>query len=173
VYLGIALAGLGVWLAAQAAARLHAPDAPSHPAVFSLPFGAALCAALPPAWDYASAGLEVGVGLAWLGVAFRASARAATGGYDDASGRRRLLVDALLVGVAPLVRPDLALHAFVPLALLTAAACARAGSGPPPSRPSTPVWPWWYERLVGTGWAARAMREARARTRCPRSRPRS
>jgi arabinofuranosyltransferase len=128
VYAGIALAGLGVYLALRAGLCLGAAPAakPDRASPLFVPLGAAIFVALPPAWDYASAGLEVGLTLAWLGGAFLASARAATGFHERRAGSLRLARDAALVGLGPLVRPELALHAVAPLGLLAVAAWRRS-----------------------------------------------
>lgn len=64
----------------------------------TVPAGPIVIAALPPFWDFASGGLEGGLGLLWLATSFIACAEVPT--------RRRT---ALLAGLGPLVRPDFAL----------------------------------------------------------------
>jgi arabinofuranosyltransferase len=118
VVLGIALSGLGLLAATFAAARL-ARDAGGGSLV--LPLGALVVVALPPFWDYATSGLETGLSLAWLGVAFWLLVgvhheQIAGEGAPD----RRFTVAAVVVGLGPLVRPDLALFALGFLAVLAA-----------------------------------------------------
>ncbi len=68
-----------------------------------LPLGMAAYVAVTPAWIYASSGLEGGLVLAWLGACLLILAR------WSRSGRRLGIPGALLVGVGPLIRPELGL----------------------------------------------------------------
>ncbi len=72
------------------------------------PLGLVIIAALPPTWEYATAGLETGLAIGWVGLSFWALARI------EGPAPRWALV---LFGLGPLVRPELALHS---LALLVA-----------------------------------------------------
>jgi arabinofuranosyltransferase len=128
VAVGIAFSCLGVALAQSGAARLQAGFRQKPFRLGFVPFGTALYVALPPAWDYATAGLEVGLSLAWLGASFLVGARAATAGPKGWRLSRGTLASAVLVGLGPVVRPELALYAPVPL-LLLAIAVARSSSG--------------------------------------------
>lgn len=93
----------------------------------TIPLGAAIVAALPPIWDYASSGLETGLGLAWLGIAYDVSARRVL-----AAPRRTVPVEkgltAALLGGGSLIRPEFALYslAFV-MSLAVAVVSASEG----------------------------------------------
>ncbi|MBI5533463.1 MAG: hypothetical protein HY898_12155 [Deltaproteobacteria bacterium] len=132
VYGALALTVVGM-LAGQLAALLYNHDA--HPVLHRfrtqrmLPFGVAIFASLPPAWDHATAGLETGLGLAWLGLTYLAlvwlgrpvpqDQPPADQGRPRRHARPYLLV-AALVGLGPLIRPDFALYAaafFLPLSI--------------------------------------------------------
>lgn len=88
---------------------------------FVLPLGTIVVAALPPFWDFATSGLETGLAFLWLGACFFALAwrlgRASQAPARPAAWRP--LWVAVLVGLGPLVRPDLVLvAALLGLALL-------------------------------------------------------
>jgi arabinofuranosyltransferase len=138
VFTGIALAVAGVVLAEDGASRLNErPDERLHDSgprslaerltATPLPVGAAIVAALPPVWDYASSGLETALALAWLGASFDAMARwrGRSSGRSDGDRWGR---EAMLVGIGPLIRPELALYslAFV-VPLVRSAMGARSG----------------------------------------------
>lgn len=117
VVLGITCALAGLVAAGLAAQRLH--RSAGRPLV---PLGALVVAAIPAFWDFASSGLETGLSLLWLGVGGWALVAAVVRGHDvDPSGRRAVGAAAIL-GLGPLVRPDLALLA-VPLLVALAAGC--------------------------------------------------
>jgi arabinofuranosyltransferase len=149
VYTGIALTGLAVLVAQHAAMRLYAPAGSSLWARLSLsgragegalrfdtwlPLGALTIAVLPPIWDYASSGLETGLSLCWLALAYdvlvtrlmRALWLSALpeSGVDLApspsprpSSLRRQLGAASWLGVGSLIRPELTLYALAFFAL--------------------------------------------------------
>ena len=93
----------------------------------TLPLGAVALVALPPMWDFASSGLETGLTFAWLG-----------GCWAALAGRLRhetppRVCDPfwlpVLVGLGPLVRPDLALVSLVfAVALVATSAVDRRGA---------------------------------------------
>lgn len=121
--LSLALSGVGVALAALAAAALHRREDDGEKVVY-LPFGALAYAALPAAWDYATSGLENGLSVGFLGGCMLVMARSL-----DASSIRVRASAAAFIGLAPLVRPDHALFALPLLAILvvqTRGARARA-----------------------------------------------
>ncbi|MGP3910561.1 hypothetical protein [Nonomuraea sp. 10N515B] len=66
-----------------------------------LPAGVLVVLALPPFWEYATSGLETGLAFLWISVSWWLLVRAASGGPV------RPLV--FVLGLAPLVRPELAL----------------------------------------------------------------
>jgi arabinofuranosyltransferase len=83
-----------------------------------LPLGALVYAVLPPAWDYATSGLETGVALLWIGASWWLLCRRVASAELRAL-RPRAYVP-LVLGLAPLVRPDfLIFSVFFVLALLT------------------------------------------------------
>lgn len=111
VGMGIALLGLGVALATAGAVRLHPATGRSR--VF-VPAGALLVMALTPVWRQAPNGQEMGLSFAWLGAACLV-----LGAW---AGQRRRVgpLGAVVLGLGPLVRPDLALFtvAFLVVVLI-------------------------------------------------------
>lgn len=72
---------------------------------FLLPCGALVLLALPPVWDFATSGLETGLATCWI-----------AGSWLALIARPRSLVTCAVLGLGPLVRPDLALVSVVFLA---------------------------------------------------------
>jgi arabinofuranosyltransferase len=103
---GLALAVAGVALALDGTRRLYQAYAPAHP--YLLPAGVLVLLALPPAWDFATSGLETGLSVGWIGLSWWLLVRA-----RDGLRLRGLLAVAALYGLGPLVRPDLALVTVV------------------------------------------------------------
>lgn len=103
VILGLAFTALGLVAAQVAALRLTRALGPGDRPWLAMPAGAIVFAVLPIAWDYVTSGLETGLSLAWLGTAFWFLTRATT----SPPGRRRAVVAAAVIGLGPLVRPDL------------------------------------------------------------------
>lgn len=107
--LGWLMSIAGLAFASFACLELHHRRA--SPQGFEFPLGLLIYASVPVAWDYATSGLENGLALAWMGGTFWASARALRGeGFPWTA--------AILTGLGPLVRPDLALMSvafFLPL----------------------------------------------------------
>ena len=95
VLLGLVLSVAGLVLAADAARRLW-----NAPAI--LPAGALVVLVLPPFWDFGTSGLETGLITGWLGLTWWLLVRRLR------SGRGAWSL-AVVLGLAPLVRPDLAL----------------------------------------------------------------
>jgi arabinofuranosyltransferase len=98
VGLGIFCSVAGFTLACLGAVRLHAGAGTGR---VWFPAGALVLCVLPPMWKFASSGLETGVTFAWLGACLlvlatwsRRTARMATPG-------------AMVIGVGPLLRPEL------------------------------------------------------------------
>ncbi|MDO5500549.1 MAG: hypothetical protein Q4F67_12815, partial [Propionibacteriaceae bacterium] len=114
---GVVLTVTGLVLAMLGARRLFALRRPT----LYLPVGAVVVAAIPPMWDFASSGLETGLGFCWLGLCFwMLAGRVAS---LEAGGARRAawspVFPAIVIGLGPLVRPDFALYsALFALALL-------------------------------------------------------
>ncbi len=132
VYGGIVLTTLGLVLAQDAAWRLCRRYAPTSGALrhVPLPVGAILYVAFPPAWDYASSGLETGLALTWLGGSYRVVAGYVEGDIDsigaEGASPLRIAVLAALLGLGPLIRPELSLTSGVFLVLF-GTACLRRG----------------------------------------------
>lgn len=82
------------------------------------PIGALIYVALPPVWDFATSGLESGLGVLWIGCSWLLLARHAA---QDAE-RPPSYWFPLLLSIGPLIRPDFAVITLVFLAgLLTMA----------------------------------------------------
>ena len=109
VLLGIGLTITGLVLAQRGAWLTWQDD---HPNALFVPFGALFVVALPPMWDYATSGLETGLGIAWLGACFCGIAQR----YHRSRNRpvveraRVPLWLCLLIGLGPLVRPDFGIY---------------------------------------------------------------
>lgn len=104
VVLGLLLSLAGLGFAVDAARRLHR-------ARLILPAGALVVLALPPFWDFGTSGLETGLITGWLGLSWWLLVRRLQVRRGEAAGRAWPL--AVVVGLAPLVRPDLALAGLV------------------------------------------------------------
>jgi arabinofuranosyltransferase len=120
VVLGVALSAAGLLAACAGALRLRRALAPGRTPVALLPLGALVVAAVPAFWGFVTSGLETSLVFAWLGAAFLALtglARPDESPVGPTHARRSLAV-ALLIGLGPLVRPDLAPFSFCFLAAL-------------------------------------------------------
>ena len=102
-----------------------------------IPFAVVVPAVLPPMWEYATAGLETGLAIGWVGASFCALARLAAkqraieGRGTDARplvAPRRLLAIAVLVGLGPLVRPECTVLSIAFVVVL----CRMAAAAPVP-----------------------------------------
>lgn len=83
-----------------------------------LPAGALVFAALAPVWDFSTAGLDTGLAIAWLGVCWWALCRlVCADATQDTKGRARWWI-CLLIGLGPLVRPDLLIMTIAFLGVL-------------------------------------------------------
>ncbi len=118
VGLGLASSVAGLAAATYAAALLNGGGAG-----VMLPLGALTFAVLPPAWDFATSGLETGLGFAWLGLCFLGLVLM----HSRERWREARLRDlepldgvALLAGLGPLVRPDFAVFSAGFLVLVVA-----------------------------------------------------
>ncbi|MFB9905826.1 hypothetical protein [Allokutzneria oryzae] len=104
VYLGLAMTAAAVALAVTGAQRLHGG--------VTVPAGVVVVLALSPMWDFATSGLETGLAFAWI-----------TGGWwlllrSRDNDQANLYGLAFVLGLGPLVRPDLALVSIVFLVAL-------------------------------------------------------
>lgn len=112
VYGGLLATVLGLIFVTAGSARLWRVLGRQGPL---LPLGTIVIAALPPFWDFATSGLETGLTFLWLGLSFllltmRLAASREEGHHTSAW---RPVWPALVIGLGPLVRPDLALIAAV------------------------------------------------------------
>jgi arabinofuranosyltransferase len=124
VVLGLACTGLGLWWVQRGAARLWVDpmSARTSPVV---PVGAIVIAALPASWEWATSGLENGLSLAWIGGLMLVLATVA--GRDRRPLPPWKVVGAgAVVGLGPLVRPDLSIMTVV---VLVAVVVARRSRG--------------------------------------------
>jgi arabinofuranosyltransferase len=105
VDLGVMLTVGGLLLAVVSSARLVRRASPDS---FLLPIGALVFAAVPAVWSLASLGMETGLSFFWLGACLALLARwAARRGPAVSAG---MLV---VLGLGPLVRPELGLDSLV------------------------------------------------------------
>ncbi|HEV7762309.1 MAG TPA: hypothetical protein VGO78_25045 [Acidimicrobiales bacterium] len=104
VLLGLACAVAGLALATVAATRLQRRLGATG---LLLPVGAAVVAAVAVVWDFSTSGLEGGLVFGWLGLTAYLLARWADG------DRRLGIASATVLGLGPLVRPDLLLVSLV------------------------------------------------------------
>ena len=102
---GLALSATAVVLGGRAAIRLAGPDRPGIP----VPVGMFAFVAVAAAWDFTTSGLEGGLVLAWIALA-----------WWLVVARRRPALTAVVIGLGPLVRPDLLIFSLVFLVGLAA-----------------------------------------------------
>jgi arabinofuranosyltransferase len=126
VLLGLVLTVTGLALAMAASSMLwravrRSEAAPN--ATILVPAGALVMAVVPPVWDYATSGMEGGLVFGWLGavmwVLARWAVRADTGATNRSS--RLGIGAAMLLGLGPLIRPDVALVSVVVIVGVVAA----------------------------------------------------
>jgi arabinofuranosyltransferase len=106
VLLGVATTVFAVVVAEMASIRLFRTR-------LLLPFGVLVFIALPPVWDFATAGLETGLTLLWI-----AGSQYALVHATQTRRARHILMAATTIGLGPLVRPDLLVMMLVFLAAL-------------------------------------------------------
>ena len=107
---GLVFTSLGLWWAQNGAAQMWRRNTEW----FVVPFGAALFVAIPAQWDWTTSGLENGLSIAWLGAVTLVLAKLSR---RDPGRRRglapmslpRLVLAGVVLGLGPLVRPDLAI----------------------------------------------------------------
>jgi arabinofuranosyltransferase len=126
IVLGLALTGLGLWWLQAGAARLWRRD---DATALIVPFGVVVLAALPPVWEWATSGLENGLTVAWLGATMLVLATVAApepepepepepGGDARAPSIARLAGAGFVLGLGPLVRPDLTIMSAVAIVVV-------------------------------------------------------
>jgi arabinofuranosyltransferase len=106
VAVGIAATTGGLLLACIGAARLSGALSPSRSPAVLVPAGAAVVVAVAVMWDYSTSGLETSLTFLWLGLS------AALLGTWAAGGRFGLAA-AVVLGLGPLVRPDLGVFSIL------------------------------------------------------------
>ncbi|MFD0630790.1 hypothetical protein ACFQ9X_03115 [Catenulispora yoronensis] len=118
VLFGLALAIAGVLIALDTCRALVRASNPGR--IPLLPFGILAVLVLPPFWVFATSGLETGLELFWIAVAWRLLVRAhlLLQAGAPALRRRRLVGSAVFLGLGPMVRPDLGLTMAVFLVAL-------------------------------------------------------
>ncbi|WP_308257444.1 hypothetical protein [Pseudonocardia lacus] len=116
VVLGLLLSVLGLGMGMDGARRL----AGGRRRI--VPLGAMVVVALPPFWDFGTSGLETGLIVGWLGLTWWLLVRrleALRRAVEDGGGPTgRAWPAAVVLGLAPLVRPDLALFGLLAAAVL-------------------------------------------------------
>ncbi|NUU22033.1 MAG: hypothetical protein HOV68_11055, partial [Streptomycetaceae bacterium] len=101
VYLGLLCTTAGYAVALDATRRLYRPFAEGR---MLLPVGVLVLLALPPVWDFATSGLETGLTTLWSAGCWWLLVRLYT-----VPGARAAYPLAVLAGLGPMVRPDLAI----------------------------------------------------------------
>jgi arabinofuranosyltransferase len=84
------------------------------------PLGALIYASLPPAWDYTTSGLEMGLTLAWLGGTYWLATRWRNAEDASRAARRLWRITLLASSLGPLVRPDMAIPSILMGAIMLA-----------------------------------------------------
>jgi arabinofuranosyltransferase len=106
----LTLAGMGLAIAASVRLqRLLASD--SGPTRWLVPAGALVLASVPPVWDFTTSGFEGGLTFGWIGAVQWFLVR-----WAERSDRGLSIGAAVVIGLGPLVRPDLGLVTVVCLA---------------------------------------------------------
>ncbi|HVB92853.1 MAG TPA: hypothetical protein VND67_00930 [Acidimicrobiales bacterium] len=118
VVLGLACTGLGFLAGAQAVRRL----AVSREEGRMFPLGLLMVSVVAGVWEFATSGLEMSMVFLWLGVCFLALVRVE-------ARRRRPMGAAILMGLGPLIRPELGLASVVFLAALLLVVASPGWSG--------------------------------------------
>jgi arabinofuranosyltransferase len=120
VGLGLAAATIGLAVALDATGRLwRSSPRPSR----LVPAGVLVVLALPPFWEFATSGLETGLAIGWIGACWGLLVRVALARQAP----RWEVAAAAVLGLGPLVRPDLAVVSAV--LLVTLGMVLRPGAG--------------------------------------------
>ena len=105
VDLGVTLTVAGLGLAVVSSARLVRRASPD---TFLLPLGALVFAAVPAVWSLASLGMETGLTFFWLGACLALLVR-----WSDGDGPQVPAWSLVVLGLGPLVRPELGIDSLV------------------------------------------------------------
>jgi len=130
VVLGILLTLAGTSIAILGSSRLVHRASPGS---FLLPIGAVVFVAIPPIWSLSSTGLETGLTFFWLGTCLMLLVRWADGPY-----RPMTRYGLVILGLGPLVRPELAIDSLVLVGVLLCVDWSTQS---------------WRDRLRVIGWA--------------------
>jgi arabinofuranosyltransferase len=106
---GLVLSLVGVGLAIAGASVVHTDSSRRS---LMLPVGALVYVSLPPAWDYGTSGLETGLVLTWLGGAYLVTAWLCLRRVGSEDRTWRWYAAAAVLGLGPLIRPELALFSI-------------------------------------------------------------
>lgn len=116
---GLILTALGLVFAAAGTTRLWRELVGDD---FGFPAGLLVYAALPPVWDFATSGLDNALGVAWLGASWWALCRRVFPLEErNRHAKTTPLGTCVLVGLGPLVRPDLGIMTVAFLVVLLVA----------------------------------------------------
>ncbi len=106
----LAVAGVGALVAGAAWLQVrHRRDRAAPPRLL-VPAGVALLLGVPAVWDFATSGLETGLAVGWVGACFLALSRQACRADAEPPGPPVPVGVAVLLGLGPLVRPELVLY---------------------------------------------------------------
>ncbi|HMG28265.1 MAG TPA: hypothetical protein VKH36_15795 [Acidimicrobiia bacterium] len=124
---GLILTALGFVFAAAGANRLWRELVGDG---FSFPAGLLVFAALPPVWDFATSGLDNALGVAWLGASWWTLCRRVLPQRAPNQRAKTASIGAcMLIGLGPLVRPDLGIMTVAFLAVLLVAEASWRARG--------------------------------------------
>src|SRR5262245_24929454 len=113
---GLVLTAAGFAFAAAGSARLWRRVVGEGP---TFPAGLLVFAALPPAWDFATSGLDGSLSVAWLGASWWALCRhVLPEPASSGTGTNAAWWTCVLIGLGPLVRPELGLMTVAFLGVL-------------------------------------------------------
>ena len=119
IFIGLAGTGLGVVLAGRAMQRLgsRATDG------LIVPVGLNLFSVVSAVWEFATSGLEMGLVFGWIGMSFWLLVR-------TEQSRRGAATSAFVLGLGPLIRPELLLVSVVFLVGLAWVVASHGWQGP-------------------------------------------
>ena len=116
VVVALALTASGIVFAELGAARLWRRVAGEEGVL--LPAGALVFAAIAAVWDFSTAGLDTGLAIAWLGLSWWCLCHTVCQTSDNRGPARTRWWVAVVIGLGPLVRPDLLIMTLAFLVVL-------------------------------------------------------